>query len=64
MALIDLHDRSASPAVTTHDNGKASPMNHMEADARFLRGILAALVFSALAMGTAAAYAAAAHFSF
>ncbi len=64
MALIDLHDRGAAPAGTTHDNRNASAMNHMEADARFLRGILAALIFSAIAMGAAAAYAAAAHLPF
>ena len=53
-----LRGEAGSPGGKT-SSGKISSMHACEADTKFLRGILAALIMTALMTGVAAAYAAA-----
>ena len=57
MAMVEMHGQAAR--LTGNDADlRGKPMHVIEADAKFLRAVLAALVFSTIAIGAAAGYAA------
>ncbi len=57
MTVIDMHGEAAGQGENVHETGEAGTMQ-LEADAKFLRGILAALILFTVAIGAAAGYAA------
>jgi len=57
MTVIDMHGEAVGPGENVSEKGEAGTMQ-LEADAKFLRGILAALILFTVAIGAAAGYAA------
>ena len=57
MTVLDMHGEAARLDDKVREAGEAGTMQ-MEADAKFLRGILAALILFTVAIGAAAGYAA------
>ncbi len=57
MTVLDMHGEAASLDDKVREVGEAGTMQ-LEADAKFLRGILAALILFTAAIGAAAGYAA------
>ncbi len=58
MECVKSLDEAKGLPCAANQDGSLSSMNALQADARFLRYILTALVLSALMTGAAAAYAA------
>ncbi len=63
MTLLSLHGESATPVAEDEgdkriSSGEANAMQVSQADARFLRNILVALILSTLAVGVAAGFVA------
>ena len=62
MSMVSTHGQATGLPGNDCDKTENMTMHVMEADARFLRGILFALVLSTAAIGAAAGYAAVQHF--
>jgi len=60
--MVNAHGQATRLPGKDTDKLDHMTMHVMEADARFLRGILFALVLSTIAIGAAAGYAAVSHF--